>query len=401
MPVAFEVTVNKMKAACTVLPENEPFSHKFLLPVGEQYRMENVWYGVDVTGRAHGGGVLSLRERGRNVDHFRGPENLIHPECEHSGHADRLRMGWDWSKLKETSMTCAGIRRDGLTTRLTLDGVVDEGQGLRTSVTFMLYDALPLLVWERTFQCHKGKEPDKKDDKDEKPKELIDDMKTVQLGFRAAWQPERKGHSGSRILCADGDRLAVTRPVQMDQQVRNRHWRMLDGWTLVEHPERGDDPLYLFDRHRPPHLFTWLGEHALTLEPQWPHMPVRPNEVVGFTLALTAGEIAGASTEGAWVASRAALPGGGVPARWSPACGMPSHPPPLPSLWAGRRSPRRCRVSSCPASGRPASPPPTSRRAGSTSRSPSMWTVSQGGDAVSDLFNPRALEHRLGGDRCQ
>jgi hypothetical protein len=221
-------------------------------------------------------------------------------------------MGWDWGKLKETSMACAGIRRDGLTTRLTLDGVVDEGQGLRTSVTFMLYDALPLLVWERTFQFHKGKEPDKKDDKDEKPKELIDDMKTIQLGFRAAWQPERKGHSGSRILCADGDRLAITRPVQMDEQVRNRHWRMLDGWTLVEHPERGEYSLYLFDRHRPPNLFTWLGEHALTLEPQWPHMPVRPNEVVGFTLALTAGEIAGATTEGAWVASRAALPGGGV-----------------------------------------------------------------------------------------
>jgi hypothetical protein len=312
LPVVFEVTVDKMKAACTVLPENEPCSQKLTLPVGEQYRMENLWYGLDITGREQGGGLISLREKGRGVEHFRGPANLIHRECQYAGHIDRVRLGWDWSKMQDTAMACSGVRRDGLTTRLTLDGVVDEGQGLRTSVTFMLYDALPLIVWERTFQFHKGKEPDKKDDKDEKPKEPIDDMKTVQLGCRAAWPPERNGRSGSRVLCADGDRLAITRPAQAGEYIRHGHWRMWDGWALMEHPERQEYALYLFDRHTPPNLVTWMDEHAITLEPQWPHMPVRPNEVVGFTIALTAGEIAGATTGGAWVAGRASLPGGGV-----------------------------------------------------------------------------------------
>ena len=37
-------TVNCLLGVDTVLPENEPCSQKLTLPVGEQYRMENIWY---------------------------------------------------------------------------------------------------------------------------------------------------------------------------------------------------------------------------------------------------------------------------------------------------------------------------------------------------------------------
>jgi hypothetical protein len=312
LPVAFEITCDKMKVACTVLPENEPCARKLLSPEGEQYRLENAWYGIDITGRSRAGALTSFQEKGRGVDHFRAPENLIHHEGEHAGHLDRLRMGWDWGKTDGTAMTCSGARRDAVSMHLSLEGVVDEGEGLRTRVDYSLYDALPLLLWERTFQFSKGKGGEKKDDKDEKPKELIDDLKSVKLGFRAAYQPDRNGATRSRLLCADGKRLAAIRPALTGEHIYFGHWRIVDGWAMAEHPGRQEYSLYLFDRQSPPNLATALGAHTITLEPEWPQLPVRPDEVTGFSVALTAGEIAGASVEGAWVACRSALPDGGV-----------------------------------------------------------------------------------------
>jgi hypothetical protein len=314
LPVTFEVTCDKLKAACTVLPKNEPFVRKLLQPGGEEYRIENAWYAIDITGRSHGGGIESLRERGRGVDHFQAPENLIYQPCEYAGHSDRFSAsGWGWSdQMLEAAMSCSGARHEGDAARLALDGVVDEGQNLRTSVVYTLYDSLPLLLLERAFQFYKGKGPDKDKEKDEKPKEPIDEMKPVRLGFRAAWRAERDGGSGSRILCTDGERLVVTRPAQAGEMYHNNHWRMPAGWAVVEHPGRHECMMYLFDRHTPPHLETWLGAHTLTLEPYWQHTPVRPEESVSAALALTAGEICGATEEGAWVACRAERPDGGV-----------------------------------------------------------------------------------------
>jgi hypothetical protein len=314
LPVAFEVTCDKINVACTVLPENEPYYRKLLLPEGERHRLENGWYCVDINAQRHGAGIEALVEKGRGVDHFRLPENRIQPAFHNGGHTDRFCTSWDWSeKMQEVAMTCAGARREGAATRLSLEGIVDEGQNMRTSVLYTLYDGLPLILLERSFQFHKGKskEGDGKE-KDEKPKEPIDDMKPLQLGFRAAWKAERDGHSGSRLLCVDGEHLAVVRGAQAGEYVDYEGWRMSDGWALAEHPRRREYTLYLFDRQAPPHLATWLGAEAMTLEPFWPYAPVRPEESLGYSVALTAGEIAGAGVEGAWVACRAPIAGGGV-----------------------------------------------------------------------------------------
>ncbi len=314
LPVVFEVTCDKLKAACTVLPKDEPLASKLLLPEGEQYRLENRWYRLGVVGRTQAGGITSLREKGRGTDHFRSPENLIHPECQYAGHLDRFSaQGWGWSEqMVEAAMTCAGARREDGTVRLALEGMVDEGQNLRTSVSYTLYGELPLLLLERAFQFQKGKGGDKDKEKEEKPKEPIDEMRPVRLGFRAAWQAERGGSSGSRVLCTDGERLTITRPGQVGEMHHNHHWRMSDGWAIAEHPGRREYMMYLFDRQSPPHLVVWMGEHTFTLEPFWTHRPVRPEESAGYATALTAGEICGAGDEGGWVACRCEGPEGGV-----------------------------------------------------------------------------------------
>jgi hypothetical protein len=314
LPVMFEVTVDKMKAACTVLPEREPYARKLLLADGERYRMENGWYLVEVSGRTNGGAIVSLQEKGRGVDHFREPQNLIQTTAEHGGHIDRLFIGWGGGqdKMSETAVSSAGIRREGGATRLQLDGTIDEGQNLRTSVVYTLYDHLPLLLLERSFQLGKGKEPDK-DKKDEKPKEPIDDMRPFRFDIRPSWKVERQGRWGSRILNAEGNRLSVTRPGQVGEHIGSgRGWKLTDGWAIIEHPGRREHTLYLFDAQAPPKPSTFMGERSITFEPNWPHVPVRPEEAAGFTLALTAGEICGAGKEGGWVASRTPLPEGGV-----------------------------------------------------------------------------------------
>src|SRR5262249_40772306 len=88
LPVTFEVTCDKLKAECAVLPCGEPFARKILLAGGDKYRIENCWYAVGITGQAHAGGIESLRERGRGVDHFRGPIDAISQPCEYAGHSD-------------------------------------------------------------------------------------------------------------------------------------------------------------------------------------------------------------------------------------------------------------------------------------------------------------------------
>jgi len=70
--------------------------------------------------------------------------------------------------------------------------------------------------------------------------------------------------------------------------------------------------LRLWDADSEADVAAWLGAHTLTLEPFWPHTPVRPEEAVGYALALTAGELCGASEEGGWVACRTERPEGGV-----------------------------------------------------------------------------------------
>src|SRR5260370_777816 len=75
--IRFEVTCDKLKAGCTVVPQDGPYAARLLLPEGERHRLESDWYVVDIEPGSHGGGIEALREKGRGVDHFRRPEDRI------------------------------------------------------------------------------------------------------------------------------------------------------------------------------------------------------------------------------------------------------------------------------------------------------------------------------------
>lgn len=311
LPVAFEIVCDKLSAGCSVLPGSEPVAAILARPEGEVHRVENAWYEADVTARLHGGAIVALRERGRDTDHFAAPQGRIGRELEWGGHTDRFVTGWaEWSEKMRDAAVTGGTRRESNATRLSLEGVVDEGEGLRTSVTYTFHDAMPLVILQREWSAGPKKEDDK--EKDGAPKELIDELRTMIFSFRAASMPERDACSGSRVLCAEDGRLTVARSVRLNHMSEHHYWRMKDGWAVVEHPRRRECMMYLFDTQSPPHLATWMGTHVFTLEPVWPAMALRPGGSVGFALALTAGELCGASGQGAWVACRAPRADGGV-----------------------------------------------------------------------------------------
>ncbi len=165
-------------------------------------------------------------------------------------------------------------------------------------------------------------------------------MQAVGLGFRAAWGAERDGRSGSRLLCADGERLAAIRGTQVGDWVEHEHWRMTGGWAVAEHPGRREYMMYLFD---PKRRRTWRHGSAGTTSP-WNRsgtMPVGPEESVGYVLALRRARSAGPA-RGRVGACRTAAPGGGGALRpGRPAAGrcFGARPPPSPS---GAKCGKRC-----------------------------------------------------------
>jgi len=315
LPVTFEIVCDTLKCRATVLPSGEPCAARVTTPDGEAHRLENLWYAVDVSARSHGGAIQALRERGRGVDHFRRPEDEIQEELFHAGFYERILIddGWDWSgKLTDAAMTCAGTRREPEALRLTLEGVVDDGMNLRTAAGYTLLDRLPLLRIEREYCFQKGKEKEDRKEKESGPKEPVDRMRSVAFGIRSATLVERNGSAGTRTLTLDGDRLEVIRSPEVSDSIACWDWRIRCGWILCEHPARRHALLYLFDPAARLELHTWWGPRGMTVEPRWPHLPVRHEEGAGYALALAAGEVCGAGPEGAWVACRAPLPGGGI-----------------------------------------------------------------------------------------
>jgi hypothetical protein len=126
-------------------------------PEGEVYRIENAWYAIDITARSHAGGIASLREKGRGVQHFRAPQNLIQPVLHYGGHKDQFMMGRSLNEMKEVAMDCSGMRHEGGAMRLSLEGVADEGQNIRTTVVCTLDDSIPLILWQRDYHFQRKK----------------------------------------------------------------------------------------------------------------------------------------------------------------------------------------------------------------------------------------------------
>jgi hypothetical protein len=313
LPVSFDISCDKLRAVCSVLPSDAPFWRKILLPEVEVSRIGGPWYHVDVTASLFGGAICALRENGRDVDHFRAPEGFIQSRLENGGHTDRLTLGWQgmfWDQTYKTAMTVSSATREGRATNLRLEGLVDEGRNLRTAVCYTLCDDLPLLVLRRDYHFHPAKKKD--DDKQEKPKEPVDEIESIGLAFRSAWRPDSDRLSGSRIIHAGNSGVEVVRIVRPGDRLRGISHKLRDGWVIVEHPLRRECMLYLLDPESCPYLRSWRATHAVTLEPVWPAATVRSGESVGYTMGMVAGELCGAGEGGAWVACRSKMPKGGV-----------------------------------------------------------------------------------------
>ena len=308
-PIEFAVSFDKLEVGCVVLPADSCCHQKLRTIFGTHHRIESEWYALDICSARAGGGISAMREKARGVNHFRTDDDMIHDVFEHGGYVEQVRMGWS-QRMQEAEMTSAIARRQGQTTRLCLEGVLDKDKNVRTGVVYTVFDHLPLVSIQRDVLFHR---PDKKDDKKDRkePAEPIDEMVRVSVSFRAAYPLETNGPSGSRILSVDDDRFAVVRCVRPHNWFWP-YWRLRDGWAIVEHPARKECTMYLFDKPNAPMLGTWLGQRVVTLEPRWLPLPVRPESGTGIAVAISAGEVCGAEVAGAWVALRRRAAGGGV-----------------------------------------------------------------------------------------
>ncbi len=312
LPAALHISCDKIELTCTLLPDDKPFHRKLLSPKGELHRVENNWYSIDITAKLYAGAITGLREKGRGIDHFRAPEDFIQYPLQETGHVDLLRKGWGWYDTKDIAMISAGATREAGATRLQLDGVLDEGQGMRSSVAYSVFDDFPLMLLRRDYRFATPKKPEEDKNKPEAPKEPIDEINSVGLTFRAAWQDESKGSSGSRILCVDHGRLTAHRLMHYQEYVWPMNHKLTQGWVLVEHPLRRECCVYFFDQQSLPVLLSQRGRKSMTLEPVWARKFVRPGDCIGYTLGISVGELCGAGTAGAWVACRALLPDGSI-----------------------------------------------------------------------------------------
>jgi hypothetical protein len=297
-PLRFDVSCESLKAQSHIL-DNTSGALKVLSSQQEVVQLHNAWYQIEVTPR-YGGAITQWTECERGANYFATRQDMVQPGLDWGSHIDRYRTGpWGgWAdKPNEVTLDSLDVRRQHQTSRVQMAGSLEDD--LRTSVVYSLCDEWPLLVLEREWTLHP-----KKDDKKEGPQEPIDDLRLMQVSFRSAARPERDGAHGSRLLCADNDRLCALRPVEQAQLMAQWSWTLRDGWAILEHPQRGENLLYLFDTANPPHPALWSGPHVITLEPIWPAQSLRPGGAIGYTLGLSSGELCGASAAGGWVASR-------------------------------------------------------------------------------------------------
>lgn len=309
LPAEVAVRFEKLAAGMTIMPEAARCCSRVRNGRGVRHRIEGDWYSLEAHAGESGGGISSLREQGRGLEHFPNCDDWVGNVFDYGGHVDVAEVGWG-NRLDDVEMTAVASLRDGPATRLALEGVLSEDRKLHTTASFTLLDDLPLVLLRREVLRHKGKA--KKDDKDDKsPRERVDDVVRVALGFRSRFALRKEDEAGGRVLSVDDDRFAVVRCAQTHDQLHNG-WRLTHGWVVAEHPGRQACMMYLFDGKNAPVLGVNMGHRMLTLESRWLPLPVGPESGTGFALALTAGEVCGADPEGAWVATRRPLQDGGV-----------------------------------------------------------------------------------------
>lgn len=305
LPAELKISFDKITVGCTIFADKESGYAKIQTINGERHRLESDWYSMEVRASEYGGGISMLLEKGRQKDHFSINDNLINDFFEESGHIDMVKTGpeWvhDWNNIMVgTAMTSSAFKSEDDTFRLTLDGVVDEAKNTKTSVSYTMFDRLPMVIIQRDFFIHKQKKKDEKPD--EKPSELIDKVMAAALNFRGAYAIEREADKGSRILSVDGDRFSIMRSILPNYDFKG--WQLKEGWVIMQHPCRKESMMYLFDKKNAPKLFNWIGDNFITVEGVWNAAPLLPEQGIGYSIAMTAGELCGADTNGAWIATR-------------------------------------------------------------------------------------------------
>ncbi len=301
LPVDIEISFDKINVCSTVLPANGSYSKKLTAISGERRCIENEWYKIEICPYKSSGGISMLKEKARGIDYFKANENLIYEIFDQSGYTDIFNIGWN-EKFGNVEMTCAGARHEGQAINLTMEGIVDKGMNINTSVSYSVFDKFPFILIKRDVYF---KKPEQKDDKkgDKPPEEPVDQLMRVSLGCRAGFMVDKDRYLYSRILSVEKNRFAVIRNSFPERYLPNG-WRLKEGWVIVEHPHQNQYMMYLFDKENAPNLNLFINNRIMCLLPTWSPQPVMPPDSIGFTVAFTTGEICGANIDGAWTAFR-------------------------------------------------------------------------------------------------
>lgn len=276
-----------------------PGAHKFETTNGVLFDLRNRYLSAGITPRS-GGGVQALTQLGEPKNRFASPSGLIQHPLNWGGHVDAFRTGWgEWNTMRDVKLDVAGTTREAGTSRVTMEGEIEDG--LRTQFSATLLDEWPLLLMRRDFFLHEKKD-EKKDEKSDALKQPVDAMRLFQTGFRSALSLDVKG---SRIWCREnGQTIAFSLPRENQHQTL-WHWTMDEGWALFQQSRCHAHLLYFFDPQNAPHLGLWRGPHVAALQPFWPGVPLKPGDSTGFSLGLASGDVGGANEHGAWIACRA------------------------------------------------------------------------------------------------
>ena len=305
LPIQIDVACDKIVVSVAVLPQTGPFTTKLSRDGSEYYRVSNSWFESDLTLGSNAGGIASLVERGRMIDHFKPKAGVMVEGLEFGGHYDRFKSHyWRWDdKIKGVKVESVGLRKEAEGMRVSLECLVDDSRQLRTTAAYTFYDEYPLILVQREFQLGKPKE-DKEKEKEGAVKELIDDISPFAVGLCTTTRLDIPCDPGSRALCTDGDALVSYRSVTPMDYMMTEGWWISDGWAVMEHETRREYLLELVDTRDRPHMNVWSSDHTIRLEPHWDLRPMSPGQSCAVASALCVGELCGASVEGAWVAVR-------------------------------------------------------------------------------------------------
>lgn len=320
---AVHIAVEKLSVSIPVIADEASGEAAVAAAGGASRRLWNDWYSVDILTERFGGAIASLRERGRDIDHLALRTDRIPASSYNGFHVDRLRSGWGWDdRMKSAAIKSAGSRPTSLGVRLSLDGIVDEGSGIRTSAAYTLYYALPLLSYGREYPIGPAKPLE--GDKPTSPKTPIDAVIDTGMGIRTSTRTDDSAPHASKVLVVQDGALRTYRLARARRVHDAPLPKIEQGWILSEHASRSEWMLHLFDPISNPVLSIDLSPGYMVVEPYFDKLPLTAGESAGYSVGITAGEAAGASERGAWVAVKRRIEGGiavGIVARLAPDAG--------------------------------------------------------------------------------